>query len=179
MQEVWRPVVGYEGRYVVSSLGRVQRLAYSATAFDRRLQRDMTRHHKSRLLRLTPDKAGYLKVRIGQETRLVHQLVLLAFVGPRPNRCVACHGPAGIADNSVDNLSWGSLSKNMGEDRRRDNTLPCGEKHYLAKLTVEKVKYIRSHYTVHKNCVNLADLLGISSATVHSVVTGKTWKHVN
>lgn len=179
MQELWRPVVGYEHRYVVSNLGRVRRLAYSATAFDRRLQRNMTRHHKSKLLRLTPDKAGYLKVRIGQETRLVHQLVLFAFVGPRPDGCVACHGPAGIADNSLGNLSWGSLSKNMGDDRRRDNTLPCGETHYLAKLTVEKVKYIRKHYNEHKNCARLADLLGISSATVHSVVTGKTWKHVN
>lgn len=46
----------------------------------------------------------------------VHELVLLAFVGPRPDGMVCRHFPdRDTANNSVDNLSWGTQKQNMAD----------------------------------------------------------------
>src|SRR4051812_4452753 len=83
--EIWKAVPGYEGRYEVSNLGRVKSLA--------RYVRCGKGGGKGR--RLTPQKIlrpgtmnrfGHCSVMLGRDggSRCVHDLVLTAFVGPRP-----------------------------------------------------------------------------------------------
>ena len=45
-------------------------------------------------------------------TRLVHRLVLEAFVGPRPEGMVARHLNGDPGDNRLENLAWGTQSEN-------------------------------------------------------------------
>jgi len=54
-------------------------------------------------------------------TRVVHQLVAEAFIGPCPAGQKVCHGPTGKLDNRPSNLSYGSHSDNH-LDKRRDGT---------------------------------------------------------
>lgn len=59
----------------------------------------------------------------GRRNRFVHELVLLAWVGPRPgsvDEIEACHGPGGSRDNSVANLRWDTVKANTA-DRIRAN----------------------------------------------------------
>lgn len=60
---------------------------------------------------------GYLIVTLWrdgrQRTRLVHRLVLTAFVGPPPEGQEALHANNDRADNRLENLSWGTHSENM------------------------------------------------------------------
>jgi NUMOD4 motif len=86
--ERWCDVVGYEGGYQVSDMGR-------ARSVDRVIHRryGVVRYVRGQLLApfLYSGKANrcYLCVRLipdgVRETRPVHQLVLEAFVGPRPD----------------------------------------------------------------------------------------------
>jgi hypothetical protein len=128
--ERWLPVVGYEGYYEVSDLGRVRSLDRWIEARNR--WGTTTRYFKpGRVLRPGVDKDpahAYEHVILcanGTQTlRHVHHLVLETFVGPRPAGLVACHGPAGNRDNSLQNLRWDSMSENQ-HDRVRD-----GNHHY-------------------------------------------------
>lgn len=55
-QEQWRPVVGWQGIYEISDLGRVRRIAAG------RGNRGV-----GRVLRGRPLRGGYLRVRLGRE----------------------------------------------------------------------------------------------------------------
>ncbi len=123
--EEWRDIAGYEGFYQVSDLGRVRSL-------DRIIERRTGPCKQSgRILKPgTKGQEKYLAVNLCQYGEMkfwcVHILVLEAFVGPRPEGMQCCHGPAGSSINCVSNLSWGTRSKNQGEDKRRDGTSNTG-----------------------------------------------------
>lgn len=98
-EEIWRPIPGYAAQYEVSNHGRVRSL----------------RHGKVRVLSCWATATGHLKVRVGGRKtngKYVHQLVLLAFVGPRPEGMVTRHLDGNPADNRPQNLAWGTQSEN-------------------------------------------------------------------
>ena len=101
---------------------------------------------------------------------------MLAWNGPTPSGLMILHGEKGGLDNSVANLSFGTGSKNQGEDRRRDGTLPCGEKHGRAKLTEEQVREIRSRSG--NSITALAKEYGVSQRSIYGIINGITWKCV-
>src|SRR5262245_55882735 len=97
--ETWRPVVGFSG-YEISDAGRVKSLAR------RNLQGAMRRE---RILR-TDRLCGYLLVRLARDgikhPRLVHRLVLEAFVGVCPAGLQTRHLNSIRDDNRLENLCW-------------------------------------------------------------------------
>ena len=120
--EKWKDVIGYEGYYQVSNLGRVR-------SVDRivRHSKNSTMKQKGRILSLTPrGKCNHLLATLHKDghrwTASVHRLVLASFVGPCPEGKECLHGPAGVADNSVSNLKWGTSSENHYDMHRRDCT---------------------------------------------------------
>ena len=119
--ERWKNVIGYEGYYQVSNLGRVRSLGR------------VVRHQKGgpmklvgRVLRSTPGgRCGHLQVKLCKDRYvwhvLVHRLVLTAWIGSCPEGFECLHGPAGVSDNSVSNLRWGTRKENE-LDKIRDGT---------------------------------------------------------
>lgn len=96
-QEEWKPVEGYEGFYEVSDLGRVKSLP--------------RKWAKGGILKPVPKKkGGYLKVGLckngKQETCLVHQLVMEAFVGRCPDGYEVDHYDWNPSNNKLENLSY-------------------------------------------------------------------------
>ncbi len=110
--EEWRPVVGYEDRYLVSSLGRVISLPNA-------------KRHTPRFLSLYPCAFGYPSVNLWRDNRMgrvrVHVLVLEAFVGPRPPGQEVRHLDGDSSRSVLSNLAWGTKSEN-GYDRVRHGT---------------------------------------------------------
>lgn len=117
--ERWLPIPDWEGSYEASSLGRVRSL-------DRLLRQrsGILRRHRGRVLSQSPSGSGYLKVALGRgNTKYVHQLVLMAFVGRRPLGMEACHANGHLTDNRASNLTWDTSTMNK-LDRIRHGTDP-------------------------------------------------------
>ena len=70
---------------------------------------------RGRLLQPQLDTAGYLRVALGRHVyRRLHNLVLLAFVGPRPDGMEEIRHLNGIrTDNRLENLVYGTRSENQ------------------------------------------------------------------
>lgn len=103
MEEIWRPVVGYEGLYEVSNCGNVRSLNY---------------HREKRVELLKPvEVKRYLRVdlRKNNETNhhLVHRLVGEAFI-PNPNNLPQInHKDENTKNNCVWNLEWCDMPYNI------------------------------------------------------------------
>jgi hypothetical protein len=104
--------------------------------------------------------------------------MLEAFVGPRPTGHVACHGPNGKLDNSLENISWGTYSKNLNADKRRDGTLPLGENHHNAKLKTQDVIFIRRKHKQYTH-TELAAIYNVSRQTIGDILTYRRWVHLD
>ena len=93
-----------------------------------------------RILLPTKHHSGHLYVSIRGVRRYVHQLVLEAFVGPRPEGMESRHFPdRDPANNRVENLSWGTHQQNI-RDQKVHGTDNSGERNGQVKLTASMVK---------------------------------------
>ena len=123
MEEIWRPVVGYEGLYEVSSMGRVKSLNYNKTG---------------REGFLTPEiKKGdgmlpYMRVIMHKDKKqkkfLVHRLVAQAFIPNPLGLPQVNHKDCDVQNNKAENLEWcdarynttyGDAKKKMIDTKRR------------------------------------------------------------
>jgi hypothetical protein len=107
-------------------------------------------------------------------TKPVGRLVLETFIGPCPQSMEMCHGPNGKLDDSLQNLSWGTRSKNMGKDKLRDGTANRGEKSGLAKLSSQQVLRIKKLKGKVPQSL-IANVYGVSTGAIHKIFYGKSW----
>jgi hypothetical protein len=108
----------------------------------------------------------------------VHQLVLEAFVGPRPAGMVACHNDGNHLNNNLSNLRWDTKKANQG-DSIQHATFAQGSKQGSSKITETDAMQIRALYeTGSCTLQQLANQFGLTKQTVWSLVKGKTWKHI-
>lgn len=117
IEEEWRPVVGYEGLYEVSSLGRMRSLDRYVTPNHGR----WTYFVPGVVLKPLTQKSGHLAIWLSNGTarrEMIHRLVLAAFVGPCPVNMEGCHNNGNPGDNRVSNLRWDTRSSN-----RRDSVI--------------------------------------------------------
>jgi hypothetical protein len=175
MMERWLPVVGHEGAYEVSDLGRVRSLA--RTTMKRMGQGDtpdrLIKHSvPARDLALAINSRGYVIVALGGQSHAVHTLVLTAFVGPCPPGMECRHGDDVGHHNHLSNLCWGTPSENRGDMKRLGN-LPAGESHGRAKLTAADVATIRDS---DLGPTALARQYGVSPSAIRAARNGVNWK---
>lgn len=173
--ERWLPARGLEGSYEVSDQGRVRSVDRVVIYSDGRQY-----SYRGKVLRpAVTDKGGHLSVAPSvngkPKTMAVHQLVMEAFAGPRPRGLIVCHGPGGVQDNRLANLSYGSHVKNSGEDRLRDGTLIHGDSHQGARLTEATVLECRRRYAAGETQTALAAEYGVSGACMSLAMRGITW----
>ena len=111
MNEIWRPIKGYEGLYEVSNLGRVKSLE--------RVRPNMANGlYKERILKGQINRGGYHKVALLRnegKSKLcsVHRLVAEAFISNPNNKPCIDHINTIKTDNSVENLRWVTWKENV------------------------------------------------------------------
>lgn len=113
MDEIWKPIAGYEGIYEISNLGRVKSLNY---------------HRSGKECVLKPNKhnCGYIRATLSNGGHMlsyyVHRLVAEAFI-PNPDHLPQVnHIDEDKTNNRVDNLEWCTAKYNnnygTGKDRQ-------------------------------------------------------------
>ena len=118
MKEVWKAIPGYEGSYEVSDQGRVRSLD-RVVACSGPVKGSYTSTKKGRILLPGPSNYGHLSVVLGRRnTRMVHDLVLRAFVGAPPKSHECLHANGVPSDNRLCNLRWGTRSENIRDSVR-------------------------------------------------------------
>jgi hypothetical protein len=127
---------------------------------------------------------GYLHVTIaplGQpELRRklsVHRLVLEVFVGSCPEGMEACHRNDIPEDNRLKNLRWGTKLDNHN-DRRLNDMIPMGTRHYKARLNESDVKMIRYRRERGDLLDDIAGDFGVTKQCVLAIFKRRIWKHV-
>jgi hypothetical protein len=173
--EIWLLIAGWEGKYEVSSYGRVRSVnRIMVDSLGRR------RPINGRLLKPRPNKDGHLQVTLSNiqtSMRYVHHLVLETFVGPRPDGSQACHFPdKDPSNNCLSNLRWGTA-----KDNARDRTIhgsQVGENGSNAKVTERDVRAIRSLYATGVAPKNIALQFNVGYSCVYHICTRNSWRHL-
>lgn len=157
LDEIWKPIPGYEGYYEVSDHGQVRGVTRKVLRSDglkttvpgRILAHSVKPRTGHRYVRLMMNGEGKVKS--------VHRLVLEAFVGPCPEGMVACHFDDDPDNNHVSNLRWATISDNVMDMVRNGNhnyarRTHCPRGHELAEWNVAPSPLKNGH----RNCLACA-----------------------
>ena len=176
--ETWKPVVGWERTYEVSDRGRVRSITRTIEFTGR--WGPTTRFIVGKLVvqRIRP-RGGYCVVTLGEANkttcRLVHDLVLLAFVGPRPPTMECCHNDGDPTNNSVSNLRWDTHAANQA-DMVAHGTVARGERNAGAKLSSAQVAEIRAALGRGVGTRALSQKFVVTITAIRYIRNGKTWR---
>lgn len=138
MQEIWKEIKGFDGRFSVSNFGRIRqnKLVYISLC-------NRKYNYEEKILEPCLWQSRYLRIdlqchRKGKAYRLntyIHKLVAEYFIGERPEGFVIDHIDGNYLNNRVDNLRYVTRSENA----YNPNTY---SKMIGRKVTDEQRKYI-------------------------------------
>lgn len=172
--ETWRPVVGWEGVYDVSSLGRVRRVkSYN--------------NRRCGVINPQPNHFGYPQSSLADGSRRrtvrIHCLVAAAFLGPKPSGMEINHKNGIKTDNRTRNLEYVTHSENGLHAFRvllRPPVSNKGQAAGRAKLTDDQVRQIRSRYAAGGVTQQvLADQFGVNQTMIGFIVRRANWTHLD
>lgn len=147
-KEIWKDVVGYEGRYQVSNLGNVKSLITNKI-----LLGGITRGYKIAILR--KNNKAYVQY--------IHRLVVLAFIPKAKSKNCVNHKNGIKTDNRVDNLEWVTQKENVEHSWK--NGLSKSKEHTVVQIK-DGVKI-----GVFKNPREAARKLKISASPIYKCLS--------
>ena len=117
MQEIWKDIPGYEGKYQISNLGNVMSLHFKRSPTNNRLLKPMS-----------DNGYGYLKVMLrdngSYKMKSIHRLVAEAFIPNPEEKPNVNHIDSNPKNNRVDNLEWCTQKENIDYGYRYGNIKP-------------------------------------------------------
>lgn len=172
IEEIWKDICGYEGKYQVSSLGSVKSLDYRRTG-------------KERILKIGKSR-GYLNVNLCKNSKTkmfkVHRLVANAFIPNPENKPFIDHINTIKDDNRAENLRWVTCKENS------NNVLTISKRFGSNNCNARKVLQFTKEGVFVKEWSCTMDVqreLGFSNGNISSCCLGKrktcggfVWKYV-
>lgn len=204
MTEEWKDIPGFPG-YEASSLGRIRSWLIANGRPGRSAH--------PRILKPGPGRSGGKKVTLvrsngPRRSAPVHQLVLEAFVGPRPAGMECCHFPdRDRSNNRLSNIRWDTKLANAA-DREIHGTTARGEKngahtkpwrrasgkrqgaytkpecvlrgsrHGRSLVNENDVRDIRAARAAGEKLRRIAEKYGVHVSTIHLICKRRNWGHV-
>lgn len=111
----------------------------------------------------------------GRRAVACHHLVLLAFVGPRPDGMCACHANDNGLDNRPENLRWATMADNIS-DRGRNKRTAQGERSGASKLTNDQARQVIALIRAGKTNSEIASGLSVGANAIWSIRSGTSWR---
>lgn len=185
--EIWKPVVGYEGYYEVSDMGRVRSVDHLSKTG---IKHSETRLVKGRILKPNMKRSGYLTVDLSRgnhvKTISVHKIVATAFLEKRPEDNQINHINCIKSDNRATNLEWCTAEENRKHASEHHRYYSPRKKMVRCKQTgdVFESSYAAAEW-VNANVKHNSGLVKNIAAKIRSVCTGKqvsaygyTWEQI-
>ena len=177
VNEEWRDILGYEGYYQVSNLGRVR-------SCDRVAMRNgVSVFVNGRLLKPVLDSSGYFRIALYKDGKraffFVHRLVAIAFLTIDTSRNEVNHKNGVKDDNRVENLEWCTHLENMRHAIATGLKLPMfGENATNSLLTESQVVEIRELRANGEKIRVIAEMYGVSQGAISGAVYRNNWAHL-
>ena len=166
--EIWKPVVGFEGLYEISNMGRVR-------SNDREYvgSRGGIIHTKGKILNPKPTPQGYISVQLWNHQKcfqtFAHRLVAQAFI-PNPNNLpMVNHKDENKQNNCVENLEWcdAKYNTNYGTAiKRRSEKHKNVPRPYQCKMIL--IYKNNEIIKVCKGAISASEFLGCKPATIYN-----------
>ena len=150
IDEIWKPVPGYEGLYEVSTSGRVK--ACARTVVGRNQSSEFKRYYPEKILAFHYLEHGYTQVYLNKDGHskgfLVHRLVAQVFIPNPENKPEVNHKDRNAKNNSLTNLEWVTKQENI------DHALDNGWNPHLSRLGKKNSEYHNKRISeTHRNKV--------------------------
>lgn len=169
----WRDIPGFEGRYLVNSVGQVKSLQREVAIWDGK-----TRPVSERILRLQKTKNGYLSVKLRPKNSdtfkrfYIHRIVATAFLGPGPEGYEVNHKDENKENNAVSNLEWVPKSENLYYGTRNARCSAKGREKSKAVVSFRDGLVIKRYGSIHEAAID-----GFSRYHVKQCCEGKETAH--
>lgn len=142
MEEIWKSVSGYEGKYEVSNLGNVKSLPRIIIRKNGR-----NKPIKERILKKHVNNTGHYRVCLEGKRYFVHRLVAKEFL-PNPNNYnVVNHIDCNPNNNDVSNLEWCTQKHNIEWSAKCGN-MKCDDNR-KKKISNALKKYAKPIYSIN------------------------------
>ena len=168
MEEMWKYIKGYEGRYMVSSKGRVKRLPNGRGYNSKEIIKSNNRLNQD----------GYVMITLPNGERPLHRLVAEAWVENPENKPTVNHIDGNKLNNDFENLEWATRSEQLYHAYKLGLKKPV---HTNRKLTDKDIEFIRSHYIKNHGVFGVSGLarqFNVSTTTIKNVISGKYYKNI-
>jgi hypothetical protein len=173
--EKWKDIKGYEGKYQISSFGRVKGL-------DRKIiygEESKGEYHTKKEAILKSTVTGYYKmIKLeGNNSVTIHSLVADAFLPLVEGKDYINHIDQNPLNNFYKNLERCTQSENILSANRNGNG-NIGEKQADSKLTEKDVLEIKELLKTTISQKEIAKRYNISTTTICDINKGRKWKHI-
>ncbi len=178
-QEIWKDVPGWKGLYSVSNTGIVRSKKRIINASTKDGLRQQSYIVPEKILKASVQPTGHLRVSLSKNSkisyRMIHTLVLLAFVGERPSDKECCHIDGNPQNNNISNLYYGTRSQNIS-DAKRHGTFPMGINRPGAIINPEIAKEIYALSKAGMKAPEIAKKFNLTTSCIAQVTLGNNWK---
>lgn len=185
--EIWKPVVGYEGFYEVSSYGRVRSIDHYA---DTGIRHSEKRFVKGHVLKQREKRNGYLSVDLSKENQVktiaVHKLVATAFLEKREQHTQVNHINCDKRDNRVENLEWCTAEENRVHAQEHHlyhnpnkKAVRCKQTNQVFESSYKAAEWVNAtRYNNAKQTKNIASKIRAACLGMQSMAHGYTWEQI-
>ena len=179
VEEIYKPIVGYESSYEVSNYGNVRSLDRVTDGIDK-----WDRDFRIRGKQIKPWVAGTkyptveLSINSKGKSYLVHRLLAIAHIPNPDNLPYVNHIDGNKLNNHISNLEWCTAGENIehafrtglrrhlvGEDKKTNK---------VTAVDVINIWHVKGAMASHK----IGQLYGITGSTVRHIQNNQTWTHV-
>lgn len=186
--EIWKPVLGYEKEYEVSSYGRVRSLDKPVKTA---IRHSTIAIRRGKVLKANTKRGGYVTVDLSsgnnKKTVPIHRLVAKAFIPPVNGKIYVNHKNGIKTDNRVKNLEWCTASENskhrfetLGHTAPLAKKIMCVETQRIFDSSTKAAEWLNQVHFQHSKQVKAMGRRIRGCATgLSKTAYGYHWKDVN